>query len=237
MVRLHPRHCTEQVTLQPYTAEATSFAGTWAPHSLAVMCQVEGRSELAITADGVRAHSVLTIRIPPTAVLDDQTAVEDLAHEGPSSARDLIEDVPVQSLVRYRGHQSYVLAVREVLQQGRLAYLEVTTGDRPPLFGGWLVIDAILERTAGRDRGGDPLPVTPEPIPVAVLVPDTSKDPGDEHQQPETTAHMILPPDSPAVPASTDRVRVPTGPMAGRYQVEGDPLPHATRTVVQLRRL
>lgn len=229
--RLHPRHCTEPITVAAYSPSETGFAGTWDTETETWHVQVEGRRELAVTSDGVNAHTVLTIRVPPTPV-GGEVLVHDDTDPG---ARSLIERVPLQSLITYRGRPSYVLAAREVIRHGQLVYLEITTGDRAPLFGGWLLTDAVLERTGGSTPKGHPLPSTDVALPEAVIRHVASTD-VDRSENPETTAEMFLPVGAPTV-TSTDRVRLPTGPMAGRYQVVGRPEPTPTRTIVNLRRI
>ena len=218
MRRLHPRHAATVLQLRRYHEDG--WAGSFDPDPVDVRAQVEHTRQIVVDTDGVRVVTVLTIRVPART---DGT--------GP-----LPVDYPTGSEVTLDGETSWVLSVRPVRWQGAVAYLELTTGERRPAFGGWLVIDAALDRTGGRDPKAYPLPTVDVPIPQAVFRPVSSVD-VDRNQDPETTAEMILPPGGPAV-TSTDRVRVPAGnPMAGRYQVVGDPAPHPTRTVVQLRRL
>ena len=212
--RIHPRHVATGLQLRAYTEDGR--AGTFAPTPSPLRGQVEYARQIVVDTDGVRVATVLTVRVMPS----------------PTGA---IPSVPPGSEITYDGSTSWVLAVRPVTRHGDLVYLELTTGERKPAFGGWLVTDAVLERSGGRDPKGYPLPTVDVPIPQAVFRPVSSRD-LDRNQDPETTAEMILPPDGPTV-TSTDRVRVPTGPMAGYYQVVGDPAPHPTRTVVDLRRI
>lgn len=218
MRRIHPRHTRTPLLVRRYDAQG--WAGTFAPAQVTVLAQVQHTRHVVVDSDGVRVATVITARIPPS-----------MDGTGPT-----VHDFPTGSEVDLAGELSWVLSVRPVYWHGVIAYLEVTTGERPPLFGGWLVEDAVLLRSAGRDRHGDPTPVQRVPVPVAVLRATKSDDPVDDHQQPETDAEMILPPDGPVQVASTDQVEVPSGPMAGLYQVVGDPLPVPSRTVVQLRR-
>lgn len=218
MRRISPRHCASRVQVRSFTPTGGWLGGYGDPREL--RAQVEQSRHLTVTAGVVNIATVLTIRVPPST---DGT--------GPTVA-----DFPTNSEVLFDGELSWVVAVRTVRWHGVIAYLELTTGDRPPLAeGGWVIEDAVLERAPGRDRRGNPVPGQDVPLPVAVLRPVKTSDPS-EHQQPDTTAEMLLPPDAPEI-TSTDRVRVPSSPMAGLYQVDGHPLPSPARTLVQLRRI
>lgn len=214
MRRINPRHVTETVHVAPYSAE-DDWLGTWgAPVDVAA--QVEYRREVLLTTETVTAAAVLTLRVPP-----------DLG-------RDVQNLFPLSSEVSYGATRSWVLVSRPVLRHGALVYLEVTTGDRPPQFGGW-VVTAVLHRTAGRDRRGNPTPAVDVDLGRVVIVPGESSEPVDEDQSAVTTAQLVVPADAPII-RSTDSLTVTGSPLAGRWQVEGDPAPHRNRTVVQLRR-
>lgn len=212
--RIHPRHLTERPRVAPYTTE-DDWLGSWG-NPVPVRAQARYQRELVVTKEGTTAVSVLTLAVDPMGDVD----VEDLC--------------TLNAEVTYRGTKSWVLTTRPVLRHGALVYLEVTTGDQPPQFGGW-VVTAVLHRNAGRDRRGNPTPAVDVDLGRVVVVPGESSEPVDEDQSAVTTGQLVVPVDGPVV-ASTDSVTVTGSPLAGRWQVEGDPAPHRNRTVVQLRR-
>lgn len=213
--RIHPRHLTERPLVAPYT-DAGDWSGSWGAQ-VPVRAQVRYERVLTVTADGTSAASVLTLAVDPSKTVD----IEQL--------------FTLDSAVTYRGSTSWVLATRPVLRHGVLVYLEVTTGDRPPDFGGWKAT-ATLHRGPGKDRFGNPIPAVDVDLGTVVVVPGSSSEPVDRDQSTQTTARLITRAGGPVI-ASTDRVTVLTSPMAGTYQVDGDPAPRHDGTVTPLRKI
>lgn len=198
----------------PYAA-AGPWWGTWGP-PVTLLAQVRYTRELTVTADGTTAASVLTLAV------------------NPSTEFDVEQVCALDSEVTYRGTTSWVLATRPVIRMGALVYFEVTTGDRRPDFGGWKAT-ATLHRSGGKDPRGNPLPATDVDLGTVVIVPGDSSEPVDRDQSAVTTAQLITRVDGPAI-ASTDRVTITGSPLAGTYQVVGDPAPQHDRTLTQLRK-
>lgn len=195
--------------------DVEDWLGSWGVQ-VSLRAQVRYERQLVTTQDGTTATSVLTLAVDPMGDVDVEAVCT------------------LNAAVSYQGTTSWVLATRPVLRHGALVYLEVTTGDRPPEFGGW-VVTAVLHRSTGKDRWGNPLPGVDVPLGRVVIVPGDSSEPVDRDSSPVTTARLVVDDAAPVI-ASTDTVTVTGSPMAGTYQVTGDPAPHRNRTLVPLRK-
>lgn len=196
-------------------SDVEDWLGSWGD-PVPLRAQVRYERQLVTTQDGTTATSVLTLAVDPHGDVDVEAVCT------------------LHAAVDYQGTTSWVLATRPVLRHGALVYLEVTTGDRPPEFGGW-VVTGVLHRSGGKDRWGNPLPAVDVDLGRVVIVPGDSSEPVDRDSSPVTTARLVQDVDGPVI-ASTDRVTAVGSPMAGTYQVTGAPAPHHNRTVVPLRK-
>lgn len=192
-----------------------AWAGTWAA-PVPVTAQVQHTQQLVVDADGTQVVQVLTLRVPP------------------SSGRDVTALFPPDSEVTYKATPSWVLAAREVLHGSSLVYLEVTTGDRAPDYGGWKAT-AVLHRSAGKNRWGNPQPATDVALGTVIIIPGDSTEPIDRNSSTVTTARLVVSSTAPTV-ASTDTLTVTGSPLDGTYQVTGDPAPGRGGIVVPLRK-
>ncbi|WP_130012000.1 hypothetical protein [Serinicoccus sediminis] len=216
--RLHPRYTRDRLQARAYTEDPDTWVGTFAEPST-IRAQVEHERVTTATTDGAVTATLLTARIPPRT-----------DGSGPS-----VDDFPAGTELVHQGHASYVLTARPVTRAGRLVYLEVTAGERPPRATGGIVVAAQLLRSAGWDRAGNPTTPDPVEIPTAVLVAGTTDEPVDGSQQTVTTATLFVPLSLRV--ASTDAVKI-TAPAhaAGTWNVDGDPSQDGDRLKVPLRR-
>lgn len=213
--RIHPRHCTETVTVRPWTDDGTLLGRLGAPEDVQRV-QVQQSHEIATDGDGPRAVTLLEVRVPPRATLDVAALF----------APD--------SQITYRGSTSFVLTCETVRHRGGVAFTRVIAGDRPsPFAGSWAVLVRITP-SPGRDRWGDPIPAGAPREVAGSLKPKSTGEPGGFDQTTESTATLYLPGTESV--ASTDRVDVLDSPLAGRWLVDGDPHPEGTALAVPLRR-
>lgn len=213
---IHGRHLTESVTVAPWKPDDAGWFGTWQESVEGLAAQVQSSTETVIDTDGARVAVIMIIRLAPTR--------EDLA--------DLFTP---RSQVEHAGHSTWVLSSRWITRQGLRVYLEVKTGENRPDWGGWRV-DVVHERSAGRDRRGNPTPVTRETIQNAVFVPGSSTERSDRTDIAVTTSRLMLPPSTAVASTDTFVVEGPPSTIAGRYEVIGDPAQRPDRTIVELRR-
>jgi hypothetical protein len=103
------------------------------------------------------------------------------------------------------------------------------------MFDGWKV-DVVVKRSGGRDAKGNPTPSTEHTVPDVLIVPGESTEPIRERtENPET--HVVAYGPVGADLKNVDRIVVPDGhPMAGTFEVIGDPGFYPLGTVVALRR-
>lgn len=214
--RIHGRHLRERVSVRPWQADTDGWFGTWDAPVSGLRAQVQSSTETVVDTDGARVATILILRLAPTR--------EDLA--------DLFAP---RSEVVHAGSSSWVLSVRWVSRQGQRVYLEVRTGENRPDWGGWRT-DVIHERSAGRDRRGNPTPVTRETIRDAVFVPGSSTERSDRTDVAVTTSRLMLPPQTAVASTDSFVVQGPPATITGRYEVIGDPAQRPDRTVVELRR-
>ncbi|MFE0021910.1 hypothetical protein [Amycolatopsis sp. NPDC059021] len=86
------------------------------------------------------------------------------------------------------------------------------------MIGGLIGQQLTVERPAGTNRFGDPLPATEHPIDGCVLAPGGSSETTDRADQ--VTRHMTVYTELDADLLATDRLRLPDG---SRWQVNGEP--------------
>lgn len=211
--RIHPRHVRDTVSVAPYSE--TGWVGSWGT-ATAVPCQLEESRQLVEASGAVTPVTVTTLRVPPLL------------------GRDVLSLFPLHSRVDADGTTSWVATARPVRRQGQLVYLEVTTGDRMDRFGGTWPVDVVVHSGGGRDADGDPLPRTDQPHTGWLIKPSQSTEPLDFDESALTTATLLAPPGTALAPSAS--VTVTGSPLAGEWELTGEPAYHPDRTEIPLRR-
>lgn len=219
MARVRPRHLTQAAYLEAHHPDG--WLGSWAAPT-AVWCQVEYTA--AVTGpEGADAaaqdSSKAVLRVAPAT--PTQTPAEALAAW------------PLESRVTVHGHTLYVAAVSPVVDRGRLDLVEVTLTDYSRLQGGGWVATAQVTGH-GLDRLGRPTAGASLDLGQVIVVPGSSREPLDLAAVTSTQATMRCRTDLP-VPADAT-VEIHGCPLAGAWQVDGDPTVLPTVQVVALSR-
>ena len=213
--RISPRHVTHSVEVSTATLTRDGIARTTAQPQR-VRCQVEHTVKLAATDDGPLVATVLTLRVPPLADVDE---VRLFAPHSP---------------VTFRGETSWVLSCAPVYRAGVHAYTQVLTGEQASLFGGGWPVTVTIHHGGGRDARGNPRPTVDTPDVPAVIVPTGTTDPTDWSEVPDAQALIHLPGDT--LLTSTDEITVQDTFLAGRWRVDGLPTPDGPRVQAQIVR-
>lgn len=206
--RISPRHVTHAVDVAPATFAADGIVRTTGTPTR-VRCQVEHTVKLAATDDGPLVVTVLTLRVPPLADVDE------------------VRLFAPHSLVTFRGDTSWVLSCAPVYRAGVHAYTQVVTGEQANLFGGGWPVTVTIHRGGGRDARGNPKPTTDVPDVPAVITPKSTSDPSDWSEDPAAAATLHLPGGTQI--SSTDQVTVHDTFLAGRWRIDGLPTPEGPR--------
>ncbi|WP_162786777.1 hypothetical protein [Janibacter anophelis] len=213
--RISPRHVTHSVDVATATLTRDGIARTTAA-PFPVRCQVEHTVKLAATDDGPLVATVLTLRVPPLAAVDE---VRLFAPHSP---------------VTFRGDTSWVLSCAPVYRAGVHAYTQVLTGEQAALFGGGWPVTVTVHHGGGRDARGNPRPTVDTPDIPAVIVPKSTSDPTDWAEDPDAEATIHLP--GGTALASTDEITVQDTFLAGRWRIDGLPTPDGPRIKAQIAR-
>lgn len=201
--------------------DADGITGMWGP-AVTLPAQVEHLRRIVETDGGPAVVSVMTVRVNPRR--DPETGVD----------IDLLAVLAADSEITHRGHTSWVIESHAVTRHGTVVYVVATTGETRPSGGAWQVV-VTIHRSGGRDARGNPLPSVDVPDVPALLKPSSTSDPTDWSEDAAAAADLLLPAGTQI--ASTDQVTVTTaGPLAGRWRVDGLPVPAGDRIKAQIVR-
>lgn len=213
-----PRHLSsakarDKVVVEAFTPDG--WTGSWVD-PVTVRCQVASETVLVDDDAGRRYVTVTKILVPPSMLVDRGALFSPLAR------------------VTMWGQSSYVTACAPVTLSGVVTHYRVTTGEDRP-FGGGFLVDVVHHKTGGRDSRGNRLPTVDEPLSGVLIVPGESSEPVDTNPAAVTTATLTVPAGTEW--ASSDLVTVIDSPLTGKWQTDGDPIPHPDRVVVPLKRI